>query len=323
MKSFRVGIIGTGNIARCIVSTLNKIKGMSAYAVASRSIDRASDFAAKYKLEKYYGSYEEMLQDIMVDMVYIATLNICHYSQAMLCIKYKKPCLVEKPFCMNAKEAKEVLDYAKKSNVFVAEAMLIRYLPELQWMQECIRSGIIGDVKHIWANLCINNLALDRIRKVELGGGALLDLGIYLLHFADAIYDSEIVSLSTDVLKSDSGVDVEDSIFLTYANGSHASLFCAVNYSSNSDAVIFGTKGIIEVKDVYNFSSISVYQGRKLIKKKKKKSRMNGYEYELLACRDAINNGKKECDELPGMVSLNNMELMDKIFEQAGCDYFV
>lgn len=308
---FRVGIIGTGNMAEGIAWTLGKLKGMQCYAVASRSMERAQKFAVKFRLKKYFGSYEEMFKESEIDMIYIATINICHKDQALLCIKYGKPCLVEKPFCLNAKDAEYVINYAREKGVFIAEAMLTRYLPLLQFIRENIK--YIGEVKQIWGNICINNMKTERVMNAELGGGALLDLGVYLLHFADAIFEEEVETVSVNNASFINGIDAEENIFLSYKSGKSANLHCSIKYSGNSDAFIYGTKGMIVVRDVYNFSLISVYNGRKLIKKKKRKYRSNGYEYELLACKDAVKRKETECDALNNNSILRIMILTDKI----------
>lgn len=308
---FRVGIIGTGKMAEGIAWTLGKIKGMQCYAVASRSMERAQRFAEKFGLKKYFGSYEEMVKDEEIDMVYIATINICHKEQAVLCIKYGKPCLVEKPFCLNAKDAECVINYAREKGVFIAEAMLIRYLPLLQFIKENIK--YIGEVTQIWGNICINNMKTERVMKPELGGGALLDLGVYLLHFVDAVFEEEVEKVNINSVEFINGIDAEENIFLSYKSGKSANLHCSIKYSGNSDAIIYGTKGMIVVRDVYNFSLISVYNGRKLVKRKKRKYKSNGYEYELLSCADAVQKAKNESDLLDYDSILRIMILTDKI----------
>lgn len=298
-------------MAEGIAWTLGKIKGMQCYAVASRSMERAQRFAEKFGVKKYFDSYEEMVKDDEINMVYIATINICHKEQAALCIKYGKPCLVEKPFCLNAKEAEYVINYARKEGVFIAEAMLTRYLPLLRFIRENIR--YIGKIKHIWGSLCINNMKTERVMKAELGGGALFDLGVYLLHFVDAVFEEEVEDVNINSVEFINGVDAEENIFLSYKNGKSANLHCSIKYSGNSDAVICGTEGMIVVNDVYNFSSVSVYNGRKLIKKKKRKYKSNGYEYELITCADAVRKAEKECNLLNYDSILRIMDLTEKI----------
>ncbi len=298
-------------MAEGIAWTLGRMKEIECYAVASRSMERAQRFAEKFGLKRHFGSYEEMVKDNEIDMVYIATINICHKEQAVLCIKYGKPCLVEKPFCLNAKEAEYVLNYARKEGVFIAEAMLIRYLPLLQFIRENIK--YIGDIKHIWGSICINNMKTERVMKAELGGGALLDLGIYLLHFADAVFEEEVKEVNINSVEFINGVDAEENIFLSYKTGKSANLYCSIKYSGNSDAAIYGTEGMIVVRDVYNFSSVSVYNGTKLVKKKKRKYKKNGYEYELAACADAVQRAEKECNLLSCDSILRIADLTEKL----------
>ena len=180
----KIGILGAGNIAGILAKTMAQMSEAECYAIAARSLDRAEDFRNKYGFQKAYGSYEEMLQDEQVELVYIATPHSHHYEHMKLCISYGKPILCEKAFTMNSVQAKEIVKLAKEKGIYVAEAIWTRYMPSRQIINEVIGSGILGQVSMLTANLSYDIDSKERIIRPELAGGALLDVGVYTLNFA-------------------------------------------------------------------------------------------------------------------------------------------
>ena len=163
MAKIKVGIIGAGKIAAVMADTVSRMRGAEMYAVASRSIDKAMEFASIHQVTRPYGSYEDMLSDPAVELVYIATPHPFHYEHARMCIDAGKPVLVEKPFCVNAEEAEELLAYARKKGVFITEAMWVRYMPMAETIQKVIKSGMIGTPRMITANLSYPMLNKERL----------------------------------------------------------------------------------------------------------------------------------------------------------------
>lgn len=322
LGKINVGIMGTGNIAGTMADTVNKMRGVRCYAAASRTQEKAEAFGAAHGIKKCYGSYEEMLQDKKVDLVYIATPHAMHYENAKLCISYGKPVLCEKAFTANAAQAEEVLRLAEEKGVLVAEAMWIRYMPFYRTIREVLDSGMIGEVRVVSANLGYVIEKVSRLTDPWLAGGALLDLGVYTINFASMILGTEIekVSSSCDLLPS--GVDRQESITLHYKNGAMAVLHASMAVQSDRIGSICGTKGYAVVENINNFASMTVYDSSyKKVACYKAPKQISGYEYEVEACVKAIKEGFVQCPQMPHAETLRIMRLMDMLREQWGVKY--
>lgn len=322
MAKLKVGILGAGRIAAIMADTISKMKTAECYGVASRSMEKAMEFASLHNVTRPYGSYEEMLADKDLELVYIATPHPFHFEHAKMCIDAGKPVLVEKPFCVNAKEAEELLAYAEEKNVFISEAMWIRYMPMYETIMKVLNSGVIGEPKMITANLAYPMLHKERLLKPELAGGALLDVGIYTLNFADMISSSEVRDIQSAAVMTADGVDAHDSITIRYENGSMAVLNTSMQTVSDRKGIIQGTAGVMIIENINNFESLTVYDKdykKKVFKKAPKQ--ISGYEYEIEACKKALKRKKKECEQMPHTVTLKLMKQMDLIREQIGLVY--
>ena len=308
-----IGILGAGSIASIFADMINHIDEANAYAVAARDIERANAFKDKFSFEKAYGSYEEMLSDPNVELVYIATPHSHHAEHAKLCIEYGKPVLCEKAFTVNREQAEEVFALAKEKGVFVAEAIWTRYMPSRKIINEIVESGIIGDIKTITANLCYPISSVERIVKPELAGGALLDVGVYCLNFAVMHKGNDIVSIESAV-SMEGEVDGQETINLFYDDGTMAVLTSGIYGRSDRKGIFYGEKGYIIVENINNPGKISVFDtDDKLLKEVVFDEIYNGYEYELLECMKCIKEGKLEPDSMPHDDTLFIMHLMDSI----------
>lgn len=317
-----LGIMGTGNIAGTMADTVSKMRGIKCYAAASRTQEKAEAFCAAHGIKKCYGSYEEMLKDKKVDLVYVATPHSEHYENIKLCIGYQKPVLCEKAFTANAAQAEEILSLAKEKEVLVAEAMWVRYMPFYQTIREVLDSGVIGEVRLVNANLGYAIEKVGRLTDPGLAGGALLDLGVYTINFASMILGTEVerVSSSCDMLPS--GVDRQESITLHYKNGAMAVLNASMAVQSDRIGGIFGTKGYAVVENINNFEGMTVYDSSyKKIAYYKAPKQISGYEYEVEACVKAIKEGWKQCPQMPHEETLRIMQLMDMLRKQWGMRY--
>ena len=183
----KIGILGAGGIAVQMAKTVAGMKDVENYAVAARSLERAQAFAEKYGFSKAYGSYEEMLADPLVDLVYIATPHSHHYLHAKMCLEAGKNVLCEKAFTVNADQARKLFALAKEKNLLITEAIWTRYMPSRKMIDDIISSGVIGEVTAVTANLNYAISEVERIRKPELAGGALLDVGVYTINFASMV----------------------------------------------------------------------------------------------------------------------------------------
>lgn len=321
-----IGILGAGAIAGTMAETIVGMiaggnKDVCLYAVASRTKEKADAFAKQYGISKAFGSYEEMLADKDLNLVYIATPHSHHYEQIKLCLNYDKHVLCEKAFTVNAKQAREVCDIAKQKKLLLTEAIWTRYQPMRSMIDKKIESGIIGDVTMLTANLSYAMLHKERITKPELAGGALLDIGVYTLNFAAMIfgYPDEVHSVCQ---KNDLGVDLQSSYTLSYNNGKMAVLCSSAKVQSDRYGIIHGSKGFIQVHNINNPQKMSIYdKSYNLIEEIDCPKQITGYEYEVMETVAAINSGKLECDSMPHSETIRVMELMDTIRGQLGIKY--
>ncbi|WP_167957419.1 Gfo/Idh/MocA family protein [Anaerosporobacter faecicola] len=318
----RIGILGAGKIAQTMANTINQMKDVEGYAVASREKSKADAFAKKNGFSKAFGSYEELVQDEKVDLIYIATPHSHHYEHAKLCIEYKKPVLCEKAFTANAAQAREIFALAKEKQVFITEAIWTRYMPSRTRIQALIEEGMIGEVTSLTANLGYCIQGVERLQKPELAGGALLDLGVYPINFACMVFGSDYERVSSTAIITKQGVDSMNSITLLYGDGKIASLHSTFMARTNRGGVISGTKGYMEIQNINNCEEIRVFNTQDvLLHKERFDDQITGYEYEVEACKEALEQGELECPQMPHAESIKIMELMDSLRKQWGVIY--
>ncbi len=321
-KKTRVGILGTGSIAGTMAKTLRGMSGVTCYAVASRTLEKAEKFAKENKIKMAYGSYQELCMDPKIDLIYVATPHSEHFSNTCLALDYGKNVLCEKAFALNEKQAKAMFELAAKKDVLLAEAMWTRFLPLGYKLREIIASNKIGDVKLVTADLSFNIGWKQRIMDISLGGGALLDLGVYGLTFASMVLGDDIIDISSAANMSDGGVDLQDSITLRYRSGEMAVITSSAIANGSNKGMIFGTNGHIEVNMINNFESITVHNaaGEKDGYYKREKQ-ITGYEYEVQSVINALSQNWKECPEMPKAQTLRIMNMMDFIRGQLGIKF--
>ncbi|MCI8925577.1 MAG: Gfo/Idh/MocA family oxidoreductase [Lachnospiraceae bacterium] len=322
LGKFNVGIMGTGNIAAVMAETLNRMKGVKLYAVASREKVKADVFAGKHGVKKAYGSYEELVKDNKVELIYIATPHSEHYENARLCLENNKPVLCEKSFTANAAQAEELFKLAREKHVFITEAIWTRYMPMLKTIREVIGSGVIGDPKTLTANLGYVIDKVERILSPALAGGALLDVGVYPINFAMMIFGNDIEKVRSSCTYTDTGVDRQNTVTLQYGDGKYAVLNSSMESLSDRKGIIYGTKGFAIVENINNFESITVYDASyKKAAEYKRPKQISGYEYEVEASIRAIRAGKIQCEEMPHEEILRVMKLMDSLRKEWGIVY--
>ena len=320
--NFNIGIMGSGNIAGIMAGTINKMKNVRVYAVASRQQVHADVFAGKYGCKKAYGSYADLVADKKVDLIYVATPHSEHYENVKMCLEAGKPVLCEKAFTLNAAQAEELVRIAAEHKVFLAEAMWTRYMPMLTTIREVIGSGIIGEPKTLTANLGYMISDKERLTNRALGGGALLDVGVYTINFALMIFGHNISKIASCCTFTETGVDEQNAICLQYYDGKAANLNSSMVSLSDRQGIIYGTKGFAVVENINNFESIAVYDKQyKKVASYKCPKQISGYEYEVAACIDAIKCGQIECAQMPHSETLRVMRIMDEIRSQWGMKY--
>ena len=320
--NFNIGIMGSGNIAGIMAGTINKMKNVRVYAVASRQQVHADVFAGKYGCKKAYGSYADLVADKKVDLIYVATPHSEHYENVKMCLEAGKPVLCEKAFTLNAAQAEELVRIAAEHKVFLAEAMWTRYMPMLTTIREVIGSGIIGEPKTLTANLGYVISDKERLTNRALGGGALLDVGVYTINFALMIFGHNISKIASCCTFTETGVDEQNAICLQYYDGKAANLNSSMVSLSDRQGIIYGTKGFAVVENINNFESIAVYDRQyKKVASYKCPKQISGYEYEVAACIEAIKCGLIECAQMPHSETLRVMRIMDEIRSQWGMKY--
>lgn len=317
-----VGILGAGRIAGTLAQTMAGMKTVKLYAVGARSLERAQAFAKEYKAEKAYGSYEELVSDPAVDLIYIATPHSHHAEHAELCINHGKPVLCEKAFTMNAAQAEKIIELSRKKGVFLTEAIWTRYMPSRKIINDVIKSGIVGKIRVLTANLSYTITHKERIVEPALAGGALLDVGVYTLNFAAMHFGTDIERIESSVQMTDKGVDGLESITIFYRDGKMAVLNAGIYTRSDRKGIFYGEKGYIIVENINNPQSISVFDDSdRLIKKIDVPPQITGYEYELLECEKCLAEGKIESDSMPLADSLYMMKQMDGLRKDWGLIY--
>lgn len=321
----KIGILGAGGIAGVMAGTVNRMEEADCYAIASRSIEKARVFADKFGVEKVYGSYEDMLSDPEVELVYIALPHSHHHRWTLESLKAGKHVLCEKAFAVNEKQTREMIELSEKTGLLLAEAIWTRYMPSRQMITEIVERGEIGRLRTISANLGYRIDRNDRMVNPELAGGALLDLTVYPLNFASMVWGDDIRRISASCVKTSTGVDGQDNVMIEYQDDRMASLFSTIYTRTNRLGLICGTEGYIEVENINNPQKIRVYREENgdyvLSKTLEVPEQISGYEYEVRSCIKAIGEGRIECPEMPHSQTIQIMCQMDEIRRQFGIKY--
>ncbi|MCH5256444.1 MAG: Gfo/Idh/MocA family oxidoreductase [Lachnospiraceae bacterium] len=318
----KIAILGAGNIAEKLAHTMAGLEEAECYAVASRSLEKAQRFAKEFGFEKAYGSYEEMLADDSVELVYIATPHSHHYRHMKLCIEAGKHVLCEKAFTVNEKQAEEIFRLAKEKDVLVTEAIWTRYMPSRKIINDLLAEGMIGEVKTLTANLDYAISNKERIIRPELAGGALLDVGVYTLNFALMHFGNKIAKKHSFAQLTETGVDGQNVMILSYEDGRMANLTSGIYGLSDRQGIFYGSKGWMVVDNINDPLEIKVYdENRILVKEVRVPEQINGYEYEVLETIDCIKKGLRECPSMKHEDTLEVMRLMDGFRSEWGVKY--
>lgn len=322
----KIGILGAGNIAGTMAHTIHLLREnghpeLELYAVGARDLSRAQAFAQANGVQKAFGSYEDLVSDPDLELVYIATPHSHHYRHIKLCADHGKHILCEKSFTVSARQAADAIRYARSKGVLVTEAIWTRYQPMRRMIQESLASGLIGEPRLLTANLGYFITGNHRIVVPELAGGALLDVGVYTLNFAEMVFGRPD-ALHALCTKNENGVDLTDSITLTWQDGRVANLTAAANAVSDRYGVICGTEGYMMVENINNPQGLRVYDAdNHLIRSLTCPAQLTGYEYEVLETVECIQNGLLECPSMPHAETIHMMEQMDHLRAQMGIRY--
>lgn len=322
MKTMRVGYIGAGNISGQMAETIARMSEVENYAVAARDPERAREFAERWGFSHAYDSYEELLAEPDVDLVYVALPHSHHHRWTIAALEAGHHVLCEKAFAANERQAREMIECARERGLLLAEAIWTRYMPSRKMIEEIVSSGEIGEVTTVAANLGYRVDGNARMTDPALAGGALLDLTVYPLNFASMVLGNRIRRIAASMVPAVTGVDGQDNVMIEYASGQMASLFSTMYAMTDREGQILGAKGFITVENINNPQVIRVYASdgltRELTREIAVPEQITGYEYELLSCKRAIEAGALECPEMPHAETLELMRQMDEIRRQFG-----
>lgn len=319
----RWGILGAGWIAEKMAGDFRRVKGAKIVAIAARDLNRAEAFAQKYGIQKAYGSYEQLVSDPDIDIVYIATTHNFHLEHAMLCLKHNKNVLCEKPITVNAKEFAIMRNEAEKRNLFLMEAFWTNFLPPVVKAKEWVDSGVLGQIEVIQSGLGFvqNGRQEGRFLNPDLAAGSLLDLAIYNLQFGKLMAKSEEASYSMMAQKTPKGIDMVDSIQVQYQNGILGLYTASSDALFVNDAYIIGTKGKIIVKDFHMTRKAILMVGDTVVETFTDRRTTSGYDYEAQSVTDCLRKGLKENPKRTLNDTEASMKLMDALRKQIGLKY--
>jgi len=320
-QKIKFGVIGAGQIAEAFARAITCTEG-ELYAIASRLIDKANQFKEKFNVPLAYGSYEALLANPDIDCVYIATPHGLHYEHMKMSLLANKHVLCEKAFTINANQAKKIFQLAKDKNRFVMEAMWTRFLPTIRALQQRVTEGVIGEVIKLEATLSFRHVInLDsRLYAPTLGGGALLDLGVYPITLTNLFMGRPSNYLAKATLHPN-GIDLEEALVAIYEDRA-AFLFSSFKENRVNDALIIGTEGWIKIEGFHRTERALIYAtDGSLIQEIYYPHIVNGLEYEIQEVIQCINEGKLESSVMPAIETISIMEQLDEIRETINLKY--
>jgi predicted dehydrogenase len=326
MDFIRWGILGCGRIARKFAADLALVPDARLMAVAARMRDTAESFAKEFPAPHVHDSYEALVSNPDVDVIYIATPHALHHEQTLLCLKHKKAVLCEKAFALNLRQAKEMVDMSQNRNVFLMEALWSKFLPQYQKLQELIASGELGEIMNVLVDFGFIPQAPvpPRLYDPALGGGSLLDIGIYNVFFVLSVLGRPD-SIEASMTPTPEGVDQQCAALFKYKNGAMAQLFSSLSSNLGTEADIGGTKSRLRLTSRYYAPSanIELYTGREDSKQviPVQKESGSGYQYEARHVGECLRKGLIESPVMTHADSLLIMETMDRIRSVAGIHY--
>lgn len=324
MKQLNWGIIGLGKMARIFAEDLIKVKTAQIYAVASRTQNKATEFANDFGAKKAFASYEELMQDEKVDVVYIATPHVFHFELAMQCLRAKKHVLCEKPICMNLLQTKELIAEAKAQNRFLMEAIWTRFMPSTKKMLQLLEEKRIGELISIEADFGFKPVfdLNSRLFKKSLGGGSLLDIGIYPV-FLSLLCLGKPSKINAITRKTTTGVDYSCYMLFDYATEEKAILQSTFENQTPCEAELFGTKGSIKLYSRFHQSEkLEILdEHRNTVEIFELPYQGNGYIHEIEEVNFCIQKGKMESNLLSHQFSLDLVQILDDVKNEIDLTY--
>lgn len=322
----RWGILGSGRIARKFASDLKYVNDSELIAIGSRSREAAEAFAAEFPVKHKHDSYEALVNNKEVDVIYIATPHNLHYENTILCLNNNKAVLCEKPFAMNSQQTKEMIRIAKEKKVFLMEALWTKFMPHYNKVLEMVRNGDIGEMKSVLVNFGFKPMppVPQRLFDPALGGGTIMDIGIYNVFIALSFLGNPD-SIEATMTPSSTGVDEQCAVLFKYKNGSIAQLFSSFASDLATEADIAGNKGRLKLTTRFYEPSATVeyYAGRVDTRKEiaVHKEAGFGYQYEARHVVECLQKGLAESPVMSHTDTISLMETLDAIRKTAGIRY--
>ena len=317
----RFGILGLGKIAHKFAHDLALVDGVELRAVGSRSLDKSSAFAKAYQVKHHHDKYEDCMKNEEVDVIYIATPHVFHHSLTIQCLEAGKAVICEKPMGMNRQQVQEMVDLAREKNLFLMEGLWTRLIPGVNKVMEMINDGAIGTIKHVKADFgfYVDPNKGDRLTKKELGGGSLLDIGLYPMYLCNLLLGKpdQIIAHAHMI----DGVDRRVNMIYEYGHAS-GTLYSSFEHKATVEAVIQGTDGIIKMHEPFHHCShITLTDNDGETQKINIPQQGEGYYHEIEEVRDCLNQGKIQSDKVSWENSLALHTQLDEVREQIGLAY--
>lgn len=321
----RWGILGCGNIANKFAADLRLVREAELFAVASRDETRAKEFAEVYGATHVFTTYEDLAKSA-VDVIYVATPHGLHYNHVMLCLSHGKSVLCEKAFALNARQASEMISYAREKKVFLMEAFWSKFLPQYKKVVELLNAGTIGDVRWFQADFGFRapDPAPMRLADPLLGGGSLLDIGIYPVFFALSLFGKP-ERIEASMTPFPVGTDEQCCMTLTHPGGVLSSLSCSFAVDTPVQAIIAGTKGRIELKNRFHNPASSLFLVPGMDGKPEElevyREDGHGYQFEAQHVTDCLLAQMTESPVMTHQDTMDLMETLDAIRKVCGIKY--
>jgi predicted dehydrogenase len=322
-QEFKWGILGTGGIALAFARDLTFLNNHLVAAVGSRTKEKAEEFAIEFPGCTAHGSYEKLVTNPEIDAIYVATPHPMHLTNTILALKAGKPVLCEKPFSINASQARAMVEASIENNVALLEAMWMRFLPHIHQVRKIIASGVLGDIISVTADhgQRLADQGIARLVEPSLAGGALLDLGIYPVSFAHMVLGVP-EKVQASAVMTDKGVDASTSILFTYASGAQAILTTTMIAQTPCRAVVSGVNGWLEIdRTFYNPTTMRVHLYDGTTTEYPSNYQGHGLREQAIEFANIVSTGKFESEYLTHKHTLEIMELMDLIRDKIGLKY--
>ena len=322
-KTYRWGILGAGRIAAKFCEALCFVEGAEVYAVASRDMENAKTYAKKYNAAKFYSTYEDLMDDQEIDIIYIATPHPFHYEQTMNCLRHGKPVLCEKPMSLSYHDTSEMIAFAEEKKLFFMEGMWTSCMPFIDKIKSHIQERAIGKPQYLSADFCFNapEDLNGRLYNKSLGGGSLPDVGIYPVFLA-TLFLGEPSDIKSLTKKTVTGVDEYANVILQYPGGATAHLLSGITFNSPIEAEIIGTDGSIKIKNPwFKATDFSLRRNDGTEENISIPHLSNGFEHEIKEVMNCLNHNLLESVKMPHKLSLSISKILDELLKQADVTY--